>query len=70
MKMEKFESGQHENDDASADRKNIASAENADGKQDGEGRFRAVSCRAECIEPKDGHSGSRADLLRSLLRGA
>ena len=56
-------------DDGGADRNDIPNAEKAKGNQKAEGRFRAVSSRAERVETKDRDALRGTDLLGAFVTG-
>ncbi len=56
-------------DDGGADRNDVAHAEQAKRNQQAEGRFRAVSRRAERVETKDRDALRRTDLLGAFVTG-
>src|SRR3989441_340906 len=56
-------------DDGGADGNDIANAEKAEGNQKAEGRFRAVSSRAERVETKDRDALRGTDLLGAFVTG-
>ena len=54
-------------DDGGTDRDDIAHAEQSQGNQESEGRFRAIRCGAETIQAENWDALHRTDLLGALV---